>query len=346
MIHLIYGADAYRVRRALDGIRASLGTPPDLMASNTTTIDGAQATPGEILAHVTAVPFLAEHRLVIVEGLLRAIGGAGQGRRKKTAVGDDPLAPWRDLAARLADPAAMPDSTTLVFVEGEPGRSNAAFPIFAPIARSQEFKPLGKDELVAWVQGEAKQRGLSMSGAATALLAQMVGPDLWAMEGELDKLATYAAGQPIDEDAVRSLVAAASETKFWTFTDAIIAGDDRGALTALRRLLVEGDAPQRLLFMIAAEYRRIAVVKDMLERREPRAAIAGFVNSRSDFVVDKAVRNAGRFSWDAIDRAYALLLDADLNVKRGLQDDESALQLLVHGLCDLAPRVASRRATA
>ena len=27
-------------------------------------------------------------------------------------------------------------------------------------------------------------------------------------------------------------------------------------------------------------------------------------------------------------------------------DDESALQLLVHGLCDLAPRVASRRATA
>ena len=346
MIHLIYGADSYRVRRALDAIRAALSTPADMMASNSSVLDGAQITPGEVLAHATAVPFLAEDRLVVIEGLLRAVGGSGQGRRKKTTSGDDPLAPWRDLAARLGDPAAMPASTTLVLVEGEITRGNAAFPIFAPISRSQEFKPLVKEELTAWVRDEAKQRGIELSGGATALMAQTVGSDLWAMSNELDKLGAYAAGQHVDEDAVRAVAAAAGETKVWTFTDAIIAGDDRAALTALRNLLIEGDAPQRLLFIVAAEYRRIAIVKDMVDRREPRSAISRIVNSPRDFVVDKAVRNAGRFSWDAIERAYALLLDADLSVKRGLQDDESSLQLLVHELCDLAPRAAPRRVTA
>lgn len=346
MIHLIYGADSYRVRRALDAIRASLSTPADMMASNSTVLDGGQLTPGEVLAHATAVPFLAEDRLVVIEGLLRAVGGSGQGRRKKAASGDDALAPWRDLATRLADPESMPSSTTLVLVEGEIGRSNAAFPVFGPIARSQEFKPLVKEELANWVQQEAKQRRMVMSPGATALMAQMIGSDLWGMSNELDKLAVYADGEPIDDDMVRAVAAGASETKFWTFTDAIVAGDDRTALTTLRRLLVEGDAPQRLLFMVAAEIRRIAVVKDMLERREPRAAIFRAVNSNSNYVVDKAMRNAGRFSWQAIERAYALLLDADLNVKRGLQDDESALQLLVHELCDLAPRGAPRRTMA
>jgi hypothetical protein len=39
-------------------------------------------------------------------------------------------------------------------------------------------------------------------------------------------------------------------------------------------------------------------------------------------------------------------VDADLSVKRGLQDDESALQLLLHELCDIAPKSSPRRATA
>jgi DNA polymerase III delta subunit len=51
---------------------------------------------------------------------------------------------------------------------------------------------------------------------------------------------------------------------------------------------------------------------------------------------------AGRYTWPRLHEAYRLILDADLSVKRGLQDDESALQLLVHELCALAPSGSTR----
>ena len=73
---------------------------------------GRGLMPAELLAHATAVPFLASNRLVIVEGLLRALGDARSGRRRKKGDTDDPLEAWRAAAAQLADPAAMPATTT------------------------------------------------------------------------------------------------------------------------------------------------------------------------------------------------------------------------------------------
>jgi DNA polymerase III delta subunit len=54
--------------------------------------------------------------------------------------------------------------------------------------------------------------------------------------------------------------------------------------------------------------------------------------------------NASRYSWATLRQAYARLLEADLDVKRGRQDDESSLQLLVHELCALATRGSARSA--
>ena len=119
MIHLLYGKDSYRVRRALASIRDALADPDDMLSSNTTVLDGGTVTPGELLAHATATPFLAANRLVVVEGLLQAVGGIKRGARaSKKPDPDDPLAPWRSAAAQLKDPQTMPATTTLVFAGG------------------------------------------------------------------------------------------------------------------------------------------------------------------------------------------------------------------------------------
>jgi DNA polymerase-3 subunit delta len=175
-----------------------------------------------------------------------------------------------------------------------------------------------------------------------ASLTQLVGPDLWTIENELDKLAAYAGGEVVEPETVSALVSAAQETRIWDLTDAIEAGDERKALRSMRLLLGEGEASQRILVMIVRQYRQLVLVKDMRERgmrSEEVARVSGVPNFRLGAV--GAV--ASRFSWPALREAYARILDADLNVKRGLTDDESSLQLLVHDLCAMAPAGASRR---
>ena len=335
MIYLLYGKDTFRSRRALDSIRDRLKTPDGLLDSNTVVLDGARITPLELLQHVTVIPFLAPARLVIVEGLLSALGSLRAGRVRNKA--DDPLELWRRAADQLADRSVMPETTTLVLLEGELDRKNPAFTIFAPIAQTTEYQPIKERDLAAWVRDELKGRDLQMSAGAVNILVQSVGADLWAMYNELNKLETYAAGEPVDEATVAETVAQARETKLWDLTDAILAGNERAALGALARLLLEGEAAPLLSSMIARQYRQLAVAKELRERRATEGEI-GRAAGVPEWKVGKVVALAGQYAWSDLKRAYALLLDADLSVKRGLQDDESALQLLVHELCALAPR--------
>src|SRR5581483_4202924 len=74
-------------------------------------------------------------------------------------------------------------------------------------------------------------------------------------------------------------------------------------------------------------------------RMASRDAIAKATGT-PDWKTEDLIKLAKRWSWPALRRAYALMLEADLNVKRGLQDDASALQLLVHELARLAPAAA------
>lgn len=63
-----YGADAFRRREAYDSLRAANDTDGGLTA-NTITFAAAALSPAELQAAAMTVPFLAEHRLVRVDGL-------------------------------------------------------------------------------------------------------------------------------------------------------------------------------------------------------------------------------------------------------------------------------------
>lgn len=341
MIYLLHGSDGYRVRKAMRDIRESLRADDDLLDTNTTTLEGQGLTPGELLAHVTAAPFLSANRLVIVEGLLRAIGEARAGRRSKKAA-DDPLPPWRAAAQTLADPAAMPPTTILVLVEGDIAKTNAAFPVFAPIARTVEHAALAKDELPSWIEERARAKGVKLAPRAMAALAQLVGPDLWTMEHELDKLAAYADGEVVEPEMVSLLVSAGQEARIWDLTDAVAAGDERKALAAMRRLLAEGEPPQRALFMVVRQFRQLVLVKDLRERGARQEEVARAA-ALPPFRLSAVGAIASRFSWQALRDAYGRILEADLSVKRGLSEDEPSLQLLVHDLCAMAPKASGRR---
>lgn len=350
MIHLLYGKDNYRVHAALGAIRDGLAPDDDArrdLASNTTVLDGAKLSPQELLSHAMSVPFLAPHRLVVVEGLLAALGSVKGGRKgakgKKKADDDDPLAPWRVAAAQLGDKAAMPDTTVLVFVEGDLAQKNAAFTIFAPIAHAVEYAPLKGDEVRKWIADAAKERKIKLEPRAMAALADLAGSDLWLLRNEMEKLSAYAGAEPIDESLIRQLVSSAQEAKFWDMTDAVVAGNEKKSLTSLQKLLIEGEPVQVLASMLVRQYRQLVLVKDLRDRRASKDEIAR-ASGVPGFKVDATSGLAARYSWDDLRRAYRLMLDADLSVKRGLQDDESSLQLLVHELCALAPRGAARPA--
>ncbi len=342
MLHIFYGRDDFSQQEALNALKQRLDAD-GLLASNTTLIDGRTATPGELLALCQTVPFLSAHRLIVVEGLLgRFQPPAGRARRGRRQATRENLAPWQALADGLA---AMPESTSLVLRDGEVQRENPLFRLFQPLAEVREFRPLKPRDVPGWIVQRARKSGLTIAPRAVALLASLVGNDLWTLSNELDKLAAYADGRRVEEEDVRALVSSIREANVFAMADALTEGRTEDAAGLIRQLLEEGDSPQRLLAVIARHYRHLIIAKDMLAARLPPSQIGARLGVPG-FALERLLQQqVPRYSMARLKTAMGRILEADLSIKRGLCDEETALHLLVQDLGRLAragPRAASR----
>jgi hypothetical protein len=82
----------------------------------------------------------------------------------------------------------------------------------------------------------------------------------------------------------------------------------------------------------------------MLDRGESSSAIAERINMKPGYGLDKAIEQARRNPLDAIRSAYARLIEADLDKKRGdMEDDRLALELAVQELAERNATPAARR---
>lgn len=357
MIKIFHGEDAFSAGEALDLLRREIDTDGTL-ADTTTRIDGRSADPGELLSVCQTMPLLGGARLVVVEGLLTKFEPARAPRGRKTprrrpppakkksedATADGgPLGKWQPVVEALP---SLPESTTLVFLDSKLSAANPLLKALTPLAEAREFlkpKPAG---LAPWLRERAELYGAELDGRAVAVLADLVGDSLATLDSELRKLATYADGKPISEADVRTLVSQARDPNIFAMADAVVEGRSRDAVDLVRRLLADSESPQRLLTMIARQYRLLILTKGLVEQGVRPPQIASRVRV-PPFAIQRLQQQAARYSSDQLRRAYAMLLEADLHIKRGVFDDETALQLLLAELAALArPPTRGRPATA
>jgi len=330
MLYILTGPDDFSLSEALEGIKAGLGDP-SLLASNTSILDGKQVTPDELRAVCQAMPFLAEKRLVIVEGLLgRFEPRPKSGRQKKAAKASVQQNDYQPLVALVDE---IPESTVLVLVEGEIKKGNPLYKGLLPRARVMVFPLLRSGELRQWINKRIAGEGGSISEAALALLARLVGSNLWLMAGEVAKLVLYASGRCIEEDDVRAVVGYSQQASVFAMVDAVLESRAGAGQQARQQLLQAGVAPAYLLFMLARQVRLLVQTKELVKEGRPEVEIQERLGLTAEFVWRKTMEQASRYSLGRLKELYRKLLEADLAIKTGKYNDELALDILVAEMC-------------
>ena len=82
MITLIHGPAELLRAETLAAIRNGIADDPEMAELNTLRLDGRAATVSELRNACDTMPFLAERRLVIAEGLLARLAAPAKGRGK------------------------------------------------------------------------------------------------------------------------------------------------------------------------------------------------------------------------------------------------------------------------
>ena len=298
-VYLITGTDRPKVGRALRRLRERIG-------DDATEILSAQEASGEdAVAACNALGlFAVERRLVIVEEVHR----------------------WKaaDLKA-LGEYLPRPAPTSVLVLAGDEVKRDS--PLAKAVAKAGEVlvydlpKRGRKADLPRWVEAQLRERGVLVDPEAARAIVELVGENADELATEIDKLATWAAGERIGEREVATLVPARAEAPPFDLTDAWGARDVPGVLAASERIIERsGDATRDVLLrtagLMTSHVGRVRECRQLDAKGVPPAAAADRLK-RNRYYVQKLYEQAGNFSEDELDDAIVRLARLDHALKGG-----------------------------
>ncbi len=328
MLYVLYGEDEFSLHQTLEKIKTGIGDQTAL-TTNTTVLDGQQVALDQLRAVCGTVPFLAEKRLVIINGLLARFENTGKSGRQRKSAGTR-----QDEYKILSEYfSVIPDSTVLVLIDGKIKGRNPLLRELADKAKTTFFPMLRNAGLCQWVQNRVREKGGNISSQAIDLLAAFVGGNLWVMANEIDKLVLFTSGRCIEGDDIRRVVSYAQEANVFALVDAILESKVGLAEQTLQQLLQQGAPPAYLLVMLVRQVRMMVQVKELRKRRKSDMEIRGKLGLFSDYALRKTLAQAERYSLTRLKEVYHKLLEADISIKTGKCEPELTLNILIAELC-------------
>jgi DNA polymerase-3 subunit delta len=292
--YLIVGSDRPKVARALERLRARVGDEAVESLS-------ARETSGEeAVAALNALGLFGGLRLVLVE----------EAERWKAADA-------KAVAAYLQAPA--PD--TVLAVTGEVKADSALGKAIAKVGQVLAFD-VAKKQLPNWVLQQFERRGAQADLEAARALVELVGDDVDELAAEVDKLATWASGEPIGAAEVELLAAGRADTAIFALTDAWGRRDLTAALAASEAILERSDRPRRdevprLAATLAAHVGRVRKAHVLAARGVRAREAVTELGVRHPFAAEKAFAHARAYSEDELRRASVRLAELDHALKGG-----------------------------
>jgi DNA polymerase III subunit delta len=298
-VYLLTGSDRPKIERALTRLRRHF-------APEATEVTSALDTSGEVaVALCNAGTLFGESRLVVVED----VDGRrdGEGRRK----GGWKAADVDAIAEYLASPAP---ATVLALVGEDLKKTTALWKASANAGEVLEYA-VEKKKIASWVADQFRQRGVPAEPEACAALVQIVGDDLHALDLEVDKLASWAAGEPIGEQEVAALAAPLADEPIFALTDAWAMHDVGRALAASetifeREAKSRRDVAPRLAGALGSHLSRLRAVK-RLANEGVRSRDAAAQLRLHPFHAQKLYAQAEGFSPEELEDASVRLADLD-----------------------------------
>ncbi len=318
MLLYLHGADTFRALQRIASFEVKFRADYDTSGLNIARIDAQKADISEVEVAVSTPPFLAEKRLVILSSLLD---------NKKISSATKEL-------LRLFEKVAANDSVIAVVWQEKGGKKKAKTGELEKFFKNQkhveEYAPLTLSQIPDWITQEVSRRGGAIDAPAVAMLANMIGADLWRLSSEIDKLLAYSTGESINQAAVSELVVGELSDAIFELTDAIGNRDRKKALQLVSQQLALGMHPTELVSKIAWHTRTLGSVVSLIEQEATTSHHdVAKKSGLHPFVSKKALAKARSFSDSDISRLYQRLFDIDYRLKHGEQHPELLFDLLV-----------------
>jgi DNA polymerase-3 subunit delta len=294
-VYQLTGTDRPKIALALRRLRARIGEDA------TEQLHAAEASGEDAVAACNALGlFGGEARLVVVDGV--------EGWK---------AADQKEIESYLAAPAP----TTVLALVGDGVKRDSALAKAVGKAGDVLVYEVTKKQLPEWVAEQFSRLGTSADRDACRALVEAVGDDVGDLASEIQKLATWANGEPVTRAAVEQLAVGRAETPIFAVTDAWGRRDVAATLRAAESLLERSHRPRsgeliRLVASLVGHVGRVRKVSRLADEGVRSKEIASRLKMHP-FVAEKAAKQAGNFSPEELGQATVRLAELDAGAKGG-----------------------------
>ena len=313
-LHLVLGDEELLVERAVADVlrsareRAGALKNPDVPVSRMRAGDVGTYE----LAELLSPSLFADERIVVLEAAAEA---------------------GKDAAAVIAAAAAdVPTGTVLVVVHSGGGRAKALATELQSLGA--EVHPCARitklSERVDFIRKEFRALRVKVDEETVTALLDAVGSDVRELAAACSQLVADTAGD-VDAAAVRRYHSGKAEVKGFDIADKAVAGDVAGATEALRWAMLRGEPLVVLADALAEAVHTIGRVGPLSGDPYRLAAQLGMPPWR----VQKAQKQARRWSRDTVATAMKVVAALNANVKGAVADADYALESAVKRVAEL-----------
>lgn len=311
-MHLVLGDEELLVERAVAEVLKSARKRAGIDDVPVNRVRAGDVTTYE-LAELLSPSLFADERIVVLE----AAADAG-----------------KEAAAVIASAAAdIPPGTVLVVVHSGGGRAKAL---------ANELKSLGAQvrlcakitrasERADFVRKEFRSLSVKVDDETVTALLDAVGSDVRELASACSQLVADTGGD-VDAAAVRRYHSGKADVKGFDIADKAVAGDIEGAAEALRWAMMRGEPLVVLADALAEAVHAIGRVGPLSGDPYRLAAQVGMPPWR----VQKAQKQARRWSRDSVATAMKVVAELNANVKGAVADADYALESAVRKVAELA----------
>lgn len=296
-VYLLSG-ETFLAEEAIDRIRAEAETDPLSEASF-----GGDAAAAEILGALETPSLLGGRRLVVV--------------RDANDLAKDAV------EALLRYLEAPSPSAVLVLVASGRTKLDSAVKGAGRIALEA---PKGR-RLVGWIRERGREHKLRVDDRAGWALVDSVGTELRDLDGALSQLSTaLGAGATVGATEVRAAFPRLADERVYAFQDAV--GERRlpVAMTALRRLLEQGDEPLMVFGSLSSQIRRMLRAR---RSADVSAKAVGDALGLPSWRAERLQRQCRSYREEELVDALRVLAVTDVEMKGGDLPPEAALERAV-----------------
>lgn len=321
--YILYGEEKWLLHEKIKQIKMQTFSGSEWAEEyNYVTLEAKNITISSLLDNLNQVPFMADKRLVLLNGAELFSFGGKNGEEQKKA---DKL-----LLEYLKEP--NPSCVLIVVNNYVPEKKNSK--VYAKFEALETVEVINFDTLKPqgvkiWVKDYLRAYNITIENDALDYLTKESSRSLGILANELEKAITYTGKSRLNLEDIKQIVTPTNEETLYQLFDFLVRKQSDRALRVLSNLYYYGQSEYQILAFLERQYMRLLEVKLRYEQGANIKEICKSINTPWEFIVKEMINQSKFYKTKQIEKILDMLLAAEMDLKTMPNTKERFERLLV-----------------